>query len=75
METRRYLYRKALRVLASTAYADRAELVLGAVFDGSDPGYPFLLDVRAVSIVFFFLRDGFLQGNSSMRLLRTRTAQ
>ena len=74
METRRYLYRKALRVLASTAYADRAELVLGAVFDGSDPGYPFLLDVRAVSIV-FFLRDGFLQGNSSMRLLRTRTAQ
>jgi aldose 1-epimerase len=35
-----------MHVISATAYADRAELVLGWSFDGSDPGYPFLLDVR-----------------------------
>merc|ERR1719379_1891182 len=36
-----YLYRKSMDVISAVVSADRAELVLGVSFDGSDPGYPF----------------------------------
>jgi len=43
------LYRKSMRVLSESATSERAELVLGVQFDGSDAGYPFLVDANITS--------------------------
>ena len=51
-----YLYRKRMTVVNSKTDAQSALLTLGYDFDGSDPGYPFLL---AVNVTYMLSRRGF----------------